>query len=786
MKRLIKLMSIALCMLLVLSAALASVFALSMNGVTLASNTTEAQDSGEKADSEASLFKDESVYVIADAGGTVEKIIVSDWILNNDHSDTITDVARLDNIENVKGEETFTLDQDNMRVWDAKGKDLYLKGEGHDPLPVDVALTYYLDGSVIDPADLVGKSGDVTIRFDYTNNQYETVEIDGKKEKIYVPFMMLSGILLDGRKFSNVSVTNGKILSDGERTIAAGIAFPGLQQSLGLKLKDIQIPSYFEIKAHVEDFELNSTVTIATNGLLNHVDTKDFDKLSDLKKDMQKLEDAMTKLMDGSSQLYDGLATLLEKSSELTAGIDQLYAGAQQLSDGAGQVDDGAGQLSDGASKLSDGAGQLYSGTVQLNLGASDLSDGTDELDDGAGQLSSGLSTLTANNDALTQGSDLTFKSILATAQKALTDQGLDVPTLTPSNYAKVLGGLIDNLSEDKVKAQAEAVAREKVTAAVEAQRDTVRDMVAAQVRRNVQAQTEAGVRAQVTQAVLASLGYTVEEYNAAVDAGLVDETTQAQVNGAIDAQMASDQVQATIDALVEQNMQSDAVQTAIEQNTDEQINNIIERNMQSEEVQKGVSEAIAKAKAGVKSISQLKAQLDSYSQFNSGLKAYTSGVESASDGASQLSSGASRLSSGASQLSSGTLQLSGGAYDLKVGSSDLSDGAASLKGGTSQLSSGAKELLDGILTLKNGVPALVEGVTQLKDGSMQLSDGLKQFNAQGVGKIVELMENDLGKLATRLKAIVDVSKNYKSYSGLTGDMDGEVKFIYKTADLSK
>lgn len=784
MKRLIKLMSIALCLLLVLSAALASVFALSMNGVTLASDTTVTDT--ERADTTASLFKDESVYVIANTDGSVEKIIVSDWIQNNIKADTITDIAKLDNIENVKSDETFTMSADNMRVWEAKGKDLYLKGEGTESLPVDIRLSYFLDGTIIDPAELVGKSGEVTIRFDYTNNQYETVEIDGEQEKIYVPFMMMSGMILDNEKFSNVSVTNGKIISDGDRTIIAGIAFPGLQKDLGLHQKDIQIPDHFEIKAHVEDFELSSTVTIATNGLLNQLDTAKFDSLKDIKKDLNTLESAMTQLMDGSSQLYGGLATLLEKSSELTDGIDQLYAGAKQLSDGAEQVDNGAGELKDGAGQLKIGAIQLSSGASDLSLGASDLNDGSAQVDSGAGALDKGLSTLSKNNAALTAGGDQTFASILATAQKGLEDQGLDVPTLTPENYAKVLNNLIANLSKDKVRAQAEAVAKQQVTEAVEANREAVVAGVTAAVRQNVQAEVEPAVKAQVTQGVLTTLGYTVEDYTAAVNAGLVDEATQAQVNGAIDQQMNSAEVQATIESLVDQNMQSDTVKAAIEQNTEAQINALIEQNMQSDEVQQGINDALANAAAGVKSIQALKEQLDSFNTFNNGLKDYTSGVKSASDGAGQLKSGTSQLKNGSGQLKSGAGQLSDGAYALKLGTIRLSDGTGELKSGTAQLSSGSKELLDGILTLKNGVPALVDGVTKLKDGSMQLSDGLKRFNDEGISKIVDLLGNDLGKVATRLQAVVDVSKHYKSYTGLTDDMDGEVKFIYKTPDLSK
>lgn len=785
MKRLIKLMSIALCLMLVLSTALASVFALSMNGVTLASSAAD-EESGDRADTDAKLFKDESVYVIANADGTVQKIIVSDWIQNNAKADSITDVASIDKIENVKSDETFTLNADGMRVWETKGKDLYLKGEGKEPLPVDMQLSYFLDGKIIDPKDLIGKSGEITIRFDYTNNQYETVEIDGKKEKIYVPFMMLSGMMLDNKKFSNISVTNGKIVSDGDRTIVAGIAFPGLQQDLGLKQKDYDIPSYFEVKAHAENFELNSTITIATNGLLNQFDSKDFDKLSTVKKNLSKLESSMKKLINGSSALYSGLGTLLEKSSTLTSGIDALYSGAQQLSGGAEEVDSGAGKVSDGAAQLSAGAIELSIGAEDLSTGAEAVDDGSAAVDKGAGDLSTGLDKLSKNSGALNDGSDQTFQVILDAAQKSLAESGLEVSALTADNYTQVLDDLIDSLSEDKVKTKAEAAAREKVTAAVEENRETVTAAVTEAVRPSVKEEVEAGVKKQVTAAVLEALGYTQEAYDAAVEAGQVDEATQASITAAIDQKMEAEDTQATITALVDQNMESETVQALIKQKTDEQIDALIEQNMKSDDVQSAISDAVAKAKAGVKSIQSLKSQLDNYKKFNTGLKTYTGGVDSAKSGSQKLKSGTQQLSDGTGKIKSGAQQLSGGAKEIKIGSISLSTGASALKDGTGQLKSGAEELKNGIFTLKNGVPALVDGVTQLKSGSMSLSDGLQQFNDEGISKIVKLMNNDIGKVATRLKAVIDVSKNYKSYSGLTDEMDGEVKFIYKTPDLSK
>ena len=228
---------------------------------------------------------------------------------------------------------------------------------------------------------------------------------------------------------------------------------------------------------------------------------------------------------------------------------------------------------------------------------------------------------------------------------------------------------------------------------------------------------------------------------------------------------MNADSTQATVANLTDQNMQSDAVQATITSNTDAKIEALIDENMQSDEVQKAISDALASAKAGREKILALKAQLDSYGTFDSGLQDYTNGVGSAAGGASQLHSGTTTLRNGAA---------------------DLSAGATQLHSGTQSLSDGASALTDGILTLKNGVPALTEGVTLLRDGAMTLNEGLKTFNTEGISKITSLKDSELSKIATRLKATADVAKHYKSYSGLTDEMDGEVKFIYKTEEIEK
>lgn len=663
----------------------------------------------------ADATKNETVYVLANADGSVKKIIVSDWIKNNSGSTTITDKGSLSDVINVKGDETYTAGGDNVRVWNAEGNDIYCRGDSDKELPVKLSVSYKLDGKPISAEELAGKSGRITIRFDYRNDLYETVEIDGKKEKIYVPFAMMTGMLLDGDVFKNVEVENGKLVNDGDRTAVVGIAFPGLGSNLGIDAEKYSIPDYVEVTADATEFKMTNTVTVAVSDLFGKLNT-DALYSSEITDQITKLTDAMGQLTSGASQLYDGLGTLLEKSGELISGIDKLAAGAEQLKNGAASLEGGAGTLAAGAAELADGLGKL--------------SDNSGALNDGARRV---------------------FDSLLATANKQLADAGLEVPTLTIENYCDVLDGVVASLAEENVKALAESTAREKVTAAVEAKRGEISYAVTAAVEKEVTAKVTAAVRTEVETKVLAAMGMTREQYEAGVAAGVISKAQQEAIAAAVDERMKSDAVQSTIKAKTEATMQSPEIRATIEAKTDEQSKLLIEQNMQSDEVRAQMNAAVEKAAAGRKSIIALKAQLDSYNEFYTGLSDYTGGVDSAKDGADKLNGG-----------------------------------AAALKKGAADLNSGIDELYRGILTLKNGAPALTEGVSALHDGAGKLSDGLKEFNETGVQKIVDAANGDLAGLLTRVKATADVAADYKSYTGLADGMNGSVKFIYRTDSISK
>ena len=666
--------------------------------------------------------KDETVYVLADATGSVRQVIVSDWLKNAAGEDTLSDRSALTDIENVKGEESFTADGETL-TWNAAGNDIYYRGNTDRELPVSVSISYRLDGEDISVTDLLGKSGRVTIRFDYENHQYETVEVNGKSEKIYVPFAAVTGMLLDNDSFRNVEVTNGKLVNDGDHTAVVGVALPGMQESLGVDQDTLEIPDYVEISADVTDFEMGMTLTLVTNEVFNALEDTPLDSTEDMSDAVNKLTDAMTQLTDGTDALEEGLATLLEKSGELADGVQQLTDGAVALQDGA------------------------------------------DQLNAGAAELTEGLNTLVSNNDTLNSGAEQVFNTLLATATAQLRAAGVDVQDLTIENYGEVLSSVMGSLSPASVSEQA----RDQVAAVVEANRAAVVEKVTAAVREQVSAKVTEAVReevaAQVTEAVRAQVtagvvsavtGLTQDAYQAAVEAGQItaeqqaaiaaavdakmqEDGTQAQIAAAIDAQMNGETAQAAIASNLDAQMQSQEVQALIDQNVEQTVASLIEENMNSAEVQSKLAEAAS----GLETISKLKDSLDSYNAFYTGLKTYTDGVASAAEGASAILSGSSDLYDGAGQLSDGLTQLNG------------------------------------------SVPALVDGVTQLHDGAQQLSDGLKEFSDESIQKLSGLVDGDLDTLLARVNAIVDASRNYRTFSGLDSTMDGQVRFIYRTDEAN-
>lgn len=390
----------------VLSLFLALALLIGVSGA-LAERSPTAADTGSPA-----LEKEETVYVLTGADGAVNQVIVSDWLKNPEGAGVLRDRSDLTDIENVKGDETCSDQGDGDLTWAANGADIYYQGTSQKALPLEVKVTYTLDGKEVSPQDLRGKSGRVTIRFDYQNNEKRTVNVGGRDRELYVPFTAATGLFLDGEHFRNVTVTNGKVLSDGSRYIVAGLALPGLRESLGLTDGDLALPDYVEVQADATDFALTTAMTVVLSDVLGGLDLTDIEDAGDLADSLNRLADAAEELEDGSKELLDGLTILQEKSSGLTGGIDQLVSGSQSLREGAGSLAAGTDQLCQGAKALGDGAVAFAGGLDSAKAGADQLKQGADSLTGGADQLAAGAASAQAGLSDLSAGIDSARESL--------------------------------------------------------------------------------------------------------------------------------------------------------------------------------------------------------------------------------------------------------------------------------------------------------------------------------------------------------------------------------------
>ena len=362
-------------------------------------------------ESNGETYKDESVYVNADASGKVKKTTVTEWLKNTEKG-SVDDETVLEDVENVKGNEKYKEGSDDSIVWESKGKDIYYQGTTDEELPVNMSITYKLDGKEISPKDLAGKSGKLEMTINYENKSKQNVDVDGQQTEMYTPFTLATAMMLPTDEYTNVTIDNGKIVSDGDKNIVVGVAFPGLSEDLGLDSSnlDVDIPSSVTITADVTDVSVGATYTMASANLLDSIGLDDVDSFDDLDDSINKLEDATNQLVDGSKELAEGTNTLNGKSGELISGVDKLADGVTAYTDGVAGVADGANAINSNMALVKNGVSAAVEGTGKLAAGVSGVQSGLNTV-------ASGINTAVAN---LNQSSD-NIKGLAN--QTALTDE---------------------------------------------------------------------------------------------------------------------------------------------------------------------------------------------------------------------------------------------------------------------------------------------------------------------------------------------------------------------------
>ena len=757
--------------------------------------------------------KDESVYLISDANGNVNKTIVVDHLKNKDKKDTLEDASNLSDIENVKGKEKFTQSGDKL-TWQAGGKDIYYQGTATEEPPVTQKVTYYLDGKEISPEDLAGKSGKVKIRFDYTNTTSYTETVNGEKQTVSVPFAAITGLVL-GDGFENIEVTNGKAEVSDSSSVVLGYALPGLNDSLGIKDGDldgdVNIPEYMEMTADVENFSMPAAMTFVVNASdyvsTDGIDTSDLDDMiNDLKDASTQLQDGSKTLAEGTDTLADGLSTLQSKLGTFASGVGTLQSGLKTYTDGVSTLSGGLNTLGNSTGALVSGADKLNSGAGQLASGSATLKDGLKTYTDGASQLNTGLNQLNDNTGSLATG-----VTSLNDGAKTLSD-GINAANKGAAGVSAGAAQLKTSIDTAKTGADSLAAGAKQVDEGVGQLTQSLSDMpetIKTNINKSLESLNELNVGT-----LFKTLGYIDTDK---ITADNVSAAADAAVNNAGD----------IIDALT--NMQN--------QNPSATYNQILVGLSQGKgavSVYSAVNQSVTDSAYTVQALKDGSAKVsDGASSLDAGLGRLSDGASELSSGASDLAKGTTQLATGATELQTGTQSLAdklpeltkgitslvNGSNELVKNNDTLNAGATALNAGASQLSAGTQSLMNSVPTLTSGIKKLVDGsntlvannaqlnsgASQLADGTNQivsgvdqlttgsktlsegahtLADGMVQFNEEGINKILDAYNGDLKPFTNKLQAVIDAGEEYQTYSAIADGQTGSVKFIYKLASI--
>lgn len=777
--------------------------------------------------------KDESVYLISDANGNVNKTIVVDHLKNKDKKDTLEDASNLSDIENVKGKEKFTQSGDKL-TWQAGGKDIYYQGTATEEPPVTQKVTYYLDGKEISPEDLAGKSGKVKIRFDYTNTTSYTETVNGEKQTVSVPFAAITGLVL-GDGFENIEVTNGKAEVSDSSSVVLGYALPGLKDSLGIKDKDldgdVNIPEYMEMTADVENFSMPAAMTFVVNAS-DYVSTDGIDT-SDIDDMINDLKDASTQLQDGSKTLAEGTDTLSDGLSTLQSKLGTFASGVGTLKSGLKTYTDGVSTLSGGLNKLNSNVPTLSNGITTLNSSAKSLNDGVALLNATVSAkftdsekktlLDQVHSTLESQKSEIEKQAQTTVASqktaIQKQAQSAVDLQKTDIQKQAQSTVAdqkedieKKAQAAVDDQKEQIKSVAAETVKQQETeiknqaASAVEQEFTSGKtDYITNEAKKqlaSIKPVIESGVKAQFVQK-MAEKNSAITDYDSAKtffdqNVGMKDGAAEACVNEQIDTiinNLAGSVASTAKDA--SKIAAGEAAYTAASQTAGEAAYTGASLAAGTAAYTAARQTAGEAAYAGA-SLAATTAAYTGASQAAT-TAAYTGAVLGAEQATitsaeqtkatvaasiNQKQANGYSLVTGMKALADGTQTLYNSVPTLTSGIKQLVDGSNTLVANNAQLNSGASQLADGTNQIVSGVDQLTTGSKTLSEGAHTLADGMVQFNEEGINKILDAYNGDLKPFTDKLQAVIDAGEEYQTYSAIADGQTGSVKFIYKLASI--
>ena len=664
--------------------------------------------------------KDESVYVKADASGKPTEKTVEVVLKKIEGSDPIEDRSNLREIKNTEGNEEYTEAGEGRYLWQNNGEDIHYKGKSDEALPVNVRITYYLEGQEVSAEEIAGKTGKVKIRFDYENSTD-------------VPFMVLSAAMLPADVFSDVDVTNGRVMDLGDQKAVIGFAFPGLMDTLKLvdyePTEKIELPEYVEIEARAEDFALDFTASVVSTGLFEELEDKDLEDLDKLPEDMEELTDASTEIRDAAQELADG-------GSEFGDYLSQYFDGLSQLSEGTDSLDQGLTLLSQNISKISEGSKSLQEGLSQVDQSLAKV------------DLSSLSSPESREASEAAQAAFVSLGQSGAELKEKLGGIGTELETIrTFTEDVNTYIGQVQVLQNAVEESPAPDLA------AADLENGWTESL-------NAEASGQAGEKAAD---VRDSIIEIVESSSFPDDLGLTDEQKMKIINQIVESINENTNVE---DTEISLDAAFGEIRDGIQKDAEGNRNTLRDASAQIVEPAVPALEALSPEK--MEEIAQITANME---QSLAVIGAYAEGVSSLTGALTELSSALTQLKAGVSELSGGSAKLSEGLGVFEKALATASEGSA-------QLASAMK-------TVTSAGGELGSAYWQLVDGMNEFADGIAEFDEEGIQSLAELAGPEYKDVIRGIRAARDAEHSYTNFSGICDGQKGSVRFIIETEEIN-
>ncbi|KRC63507.1 hypothetical protein ASE12_01255 [Aeromicrobium sp. Root236] len=364
------------------------------------------------SDDDVKVSNTETVQVAMDASGHIDaKRVYEQLVLTGNGKVDLANPISTKGLRNLDGFRGYDVKDGAVHIkTDVDGTKKYRSvSDFTKKLPLDIKVTYTLDGKKMDPSDIVGKSGKLEVRYVVTNVTGTTEDVpftngEGKTEtapqEVVVPMVGTLDTTLPS-SFTKVVPDGANAAGDGRggtmlsftMTLIPPIGKATAEIGYTAQVKDATIP-----KADISALPVNPLENVSFKGGAEAY-KGGAETGQDLTAGATEINANVLKLRDGASDLLAGILKLRDGADQLSSGLNgEAVPGAKKLADGSSQLDagasklqDGTGKLSAGADKLDAGAGQLADGLAEASGGAPALLDGVAKLKAGAQQVDAGL-----------------------------------------------------------------------------------------------------------------------------------------------------------------------------------------------------------------------------------------------------------------------------------------------------------------------------------------------------------------------------------------------------------